>query len=158
MTVESGVLGTGMGLNRKDINEGSSQRGKVLVVEDDPAVNRILRVCLRSAGFDTSQAETGGDALRQLEATPFDAVLLDLGLPDGRGGDVLKKLQGDSLDDCPVWLVISALDEDEATRRYGPMGGAYVPKPFDPWEVIRTLQKLLAGRSGASLQESPWSS
>ncbi len=131
-----------MGLDREDIDEVGAKRGKVLVVEDDPAVTRILRVCLRTVGFDTTPADTGGEALRQLEAAPFDAVLLDLGLPDGRGGDVLHRLQTAS-DDCPVWVVISALDEDEAARRYGPIGGVYVPKPFDPWELIRTLQGLL---------------
>ncbi|MGA2285445.1 MAG: response regulator [Dehalococcoidia bacterium] len=142
-----------MGLDRKDTNENGAQGGKVLVVEDDPAVNRILRVCLRSAGFDATQAETGGDALRQLEAMLFDAVLLDLGLPDGRGGDVLKRLQDAPWPRSPVWVVISALDEDEAARRYGPIRGVYIPKPFDPWEVIRTLQRLLASRDGASFGE-----
>lgn len=144
-----------MGLQREDSSgSNSSQRGKVLVVEDDPAVSRILRVCLRSAGFDASQAETGGDALRQLEAMPFDAVLLDLGLPDGRGGNVLNKLRSDSTDNCPVWLVISALDEDEAVRRYGPIRGTYIPKPFDPWEVIRMLRGRLATCDGASEESS----
>jgi two-component system catabolic regulation response regulator CreB len=125
-------------------------RGKVLVVEDDPAVTRILKVCLQRAGFDTTQAETGGEALRQLESAPFDAVLLDLGLPDGRGGDVLRRLQTTSPSDCPAWIIMSALDEDEAARRYGPLKGVFVPKPFDPWELIRTLQGLLDRRVAPS--------
>ncbi len=129
--------------------EGANQ-GKVLIVEDDPAVTRILRVCLQNVGFETAHAETGGEALQKLDGTPFDAVLLDLGLPDGRGGDVLKKLQAEPTDGCPAWVIISALDEDEAARRYGPLKGVYVPKPFDPWELIRTLQGLIARRHAAA--------
>ena len=124
-------------------------RCKVLVVEDDPAVTRIIRVCLQTAGFDTTQAETGREALQKMDEAPFDAVLLDLGLPDGLGGSVLRRLQDVSPDGYPAWLVVSALDEDEAVRRYGPLKGTFVPKPFDPWELIRTLQGLLAQRRAA---------
>ncbi len=126
-----------------------ASRGKVLIVEDDPAVSRILKVCLQSVGFATTQADTGGEALRQLESEPLDAVLLDLGLPDGRGGEVLRRLQTTSPSDCPAWIIVSALDEDEAARRYGPLKGVFVPKPFDPWDLIRTLQGLLDRRRAA---------
>ncbi len=88
-------------------------RHSVLIVEDDPAVARILRVCLRRAGFDTSEAETGRQALKVLEERRPDAVLLDLGLPDGLGGAVLKRLH-ESPDGYPTWLIVSALDKDEA--------------------------------------------
>jgi DNA-binding response OmpR family regulator len=122
----------------------ASVRRSVLIVEDDPAVARVLRVCLRRAGFETSEVETGGEALENMDAGTPDAVLLDLGLPDGLGGAVLKKLQQVSPDGYPVWLIVSALDEDEAIRRYGPLNGTFIPKPFDPWELVKTLENLLS--------------
>jgi DNA-binding response OmpR family regulator len=121
--------------------ETADARRSVLIVEDDPAVARILRVCLRRAGFETVQADTGGEALKQMDEAQPDAVLLDLGLPDGRGGAVLHRLQESGGD--PAWLIVSALDEDEAVRRYGPLKGSFIPKPFDPWDLIRHLETLL---------------
>jgi len=78
------------------------------------------------------------------EAQP-DAVLLDLGLPDGLGGAVLRRLH-QSQDGYPAWLIVSALDEDEAKRRYGPLKGTFIPKPFDPWELVKKLEDLLSRR------------
>jgi DNA-binding response OmpR family regulator len=121
-------------------------RRSVLIVEDDPAVARILRVCLRRAGFETIEVETGGEALKKMDEGPPDAVLLDLGLPDGLGGAMLHRLH-EARDGYPAWLIVSALDEDEAVRRYGPLKGVFVPKPFDPWELVKKLEELLNRRS-----------
>ncbi|MCJ7491603.1 MAG: response regulator [Dehalococcoidia bacterium] len=114
---------------------------KVLVIEDDDAIVRVLRLSLRSNGFETARAESGREALTAMDEGDFDAVILDLCLPDGRGGDVLQRLQ--AAGHCPVWVVMSALDEDEAVRRYGPLQGPFLPKPFDPWDLIRLLDRLL---------------
>jgi len=126
--------------------ERSGATGRsVLIVEDDPAVARILRVCLRRAGFDTTEVESGGDALKKMSEGRPDAVLLDLGLPDGLGGAVLKRLH-ESPDGYPAWLIVSALDKDEAIRRFGPLKGTFIPKPFDPWELVKELEDLLNNR------------
>jgi len=121
-------------------------RRSVLIVEDDPAIARILRVCLRRAGFETTVVESGGEALKEMDQARPDAVLLDLGLPDGLGGSVLRRLH-EAGDGYPAWLVISALDEDEASRQYGPLKGAFVPKPFDPWDLVTKLEELLTRRA-----------
>jgi len=120
-------------------------RRSVLIVEDDPAVARILRLCLRRAGFETTEVETGGEALRKMDEGRPDAVLLDLGLPDGLGGAMLHRLH-EARDGYPAWLIVSALDEDEAIRRYGPLKGIFIPKPFDPWELVQKLNDLLSRR------------
>ena len=126
-------------------------RRSVLIVEDDPAIARILRVCLRRAGFETTEVESGGEALRVMDEARPDAVLLDLGLPDGLGESVLRRLH-QARDGYPAWLVISALDEDEAVRRYGPLKGAFIPKPFDPWDLARKLEELLSRRDAYGLE------
>ena len=127
------------------VERNDSAPRTVLIVEDDPAVARVLRVCLRRAGFETTEVDTGGEALKEMKMRPFDAVLLDLGLPDGLGGAVLRRLH-EARDGYPAWLIVSALDEDEAVRRYGPLKGIFIPKPFDPWELVQKLNDLLSRR------------
>ncbi len=124
---------------------------RVLVIEDDEAIVRMLRMSLRSSGFDTARAGSGQEALAAMDEGEFDAVILDLCLPDGRGGDVLQRLQ--AAGHCPAWVVMSALDEDEAVRRYGPLRGPFLPKPFDPWDLIRLLDHLLGNGSAGREQQ-----
>jgi two-component system response regulator TctD len=80
-----------------------------------------------------------------LEAGPVDAVVLDLGLPDGQGSDVLDWLRRRRGNEGggPAWVVMSALDRREAARQYGPVDGHFLAKPFDPWELARILNELL---------------
>ena len=123
-----------------------SEQPRVLVVEDDDAVGRVLRLSLRRGGFDTAEAESGGEALRIMKRSTFEAVVLDLCLPDGLGSAVLRELQRHR-GGHPVWVVMSALDEDEATRRFGPLQGPFLAKPFDPHELVDTLTGLLSDAS-----------
>lgn len=118
-----------------------TKRRRVLLIEDDSAVNKVLGLSLRCGGFEATQAESGGEALQKLDADRFDAVVLDLCLPDGLGGDVLHRLQAK---DSPVWVAMSALDEYEADKRFGPLKGAFIAKPFNPWDLIGLLDRLLA--------------
>jgi DNA-binding response OmpR family regulator len=121
---------------------------KVLVVEDEPAVAKMLRVSLRVAGFDVTEAVAGGQALQILEEEPTDAVILDLELPDRRRTAVLDRLRQADDSGFPAWVVISALDREEAAWRYGHLGGHFLAKPFDPWDLVRMLKTLLSERNG----------
>jgi len=125
-------------------------RPRILVIEDDESVMRMLRVSFRSAGFDTTEVTTGAEALRILKQQPPDAAVLDLQLPDGQGGAVLDRLRqlNERTKSSPVWIVISALDREEATRRYGPLGSRFLAKPFDPWDLVAMLKNLLLAKSG----------
>jgi DNA-binding response OmpR family regulator len=124
-----------------------SEQPRVLVVEDDDAVAKVLRLSLRHGGFDTAEAESGGEALRAMERSTFEAVVLDLCLPDGLAGAVLQQLQSVLPGGHPVWVVMSALDEDEATRRFGPLQGPFLAKPFNPCDLVDTLTGLLSDAS-----------
>ena len=120
---------------------GASPR-RVLLVEDDTGVLRMLRVMLRSAGFETREVRTGEEALVELagDSGP-DVVVLDLGLPDDKARDVLSKLLGGD-DGMPNVITISALDEDEARRIYGDIGPRFLAKPFDPWDLVREIEAV----------------
>lgn len=127
--------------------QGSSpQAWTVLLIEDDQAFRRVLQRTFTEAGFQISEAATGKDALEALTKSPPDSVVLDLGLPDGLSRSVLEHLRGLERDgkDPPVWIVTSALDMEEAVRRYGPFGSHYLAKPFDPWNLVDTLTASLS--------------
>jgi DNA-binding response OmpR family regulator len=126
----------------------SDCRPTVLVIEDDKGVVSMLRFCLREAGFDDSAVSTGCQALCILQQQPPDAAVLDLQLPNGQGGAVLDWLRhsDERTANSPVWIVMSALDPVEATKRYGPLGSRFLAKPFDPWELVAMLKNLLLAR------------
>jgi DNA-binding response OmpR family regulator len=115
---------------------------RVLVIEDDHSVARTLHLCLSAVGFNVTAVRTGEEALHVAQTEPIDAVVLDLALPDRRGGAVLAWLRRLDRRGGPPWVVISALDREEADRRYGPLG-SFLAMPFDPWDLVRKLDELL---------------
>jgi len=119
---------------------------RILVVEDDAGVTRMLHISLTAAGFDSIEAGCGREALEVLEREAVDAVILDLILPDGLGGVVLDWLRRPPPHCAPAWVVISALAPREVAARHGELGENFFPKPFDPWDLIRRLNKLLQTR------------
>ncbi|MBM3934595.1 MAG: response regulator [SAR202 cluster bacterium] len=122
----------------------------VLVVEGDKNLARLVSRILREAGFSVQQAETGADALVAIDGGAVDAVVLDLGLPDGMGGAVLSRLRElrAAVDGSykPVWVSTSARDIGEIRRLYGNPGPLFIPKPFDPWNLAGLLRKTIAER------------
>ena len=112
----------------------------VLVVEGDQATLMMLRFCLHSAGFLVTEAATGEEALRVLDSQATDAVVVDLGLPRDGGRAVLDRIR--AADPQPVWVATSVLDPEEVARLYGRMNGHLLPKPFDPWKLVRALEQL----------------
>lgn len=124
---------------------------RILVVEDDPVLSNGLKVGLAMTGATVDQVETCADALAALATTSFDAVVLDLMLPDGSGLDVLKTMRCGK-DTTPV-LLLTALDET-TDRIAGLDSGAddYMGKPFDLDELaarIRAIARRGAGRAQA---------
>jgi DNA-binding response OmpR family regulator len=113
----------------------------VLVVEDDRAVSRMLNIALREAGLVVTTVSMGQQALDTLDREVKDAVVLDLGLPDEKGASVLQWLRAHK--GLPVWVVISALNKEDAQEKYGPLGRNFLPKPFDPWELVALIRQLL---------------
>lgn len=119
---------------------------RVVVIEDDDGVAKMLDVSLTAAGFEVRRAATGAEGLRLLQEESAHAVVLDLVLPDGLGGTVLQCLRQVDPNGLPVWIVMSALDGRQAGARFGLLGGHFFAKPFDPWELVSTLEQLLSDR------------
>lgn len=124
----------------------------VLVVEDDRDIRDLLRRYLERAGFAVLTTGSGAEALRLLAVSDVDLVVLDLGLPDIDGTDVLLAARGSHLQ-VPV-IVLSARSA-VGDRIQGLKLGAddYVTKPFSPAEVVLRVQAVLAragGRDGSN--------
>lgn len=127
---------------------------RILIVEDDAVLRDGLKVGLGLAGFNADAVEGCEDADAVLHSHEFDAVVLDLMLPDGSGLDILRALRARG-DATPV-LLLTARDR-VAERIAGLDAGAddYLGKPFDLDEVaarLRALVRRAAGRPGALLE------
>jgi len=118
---------------------------RILVVDDEPQMLRVLRPALAAAGYEALFASTGREALRAIAASAPDAVLLDLGLPDMDGKEVLA--QARSFSRTPI-IILSARDR-EAEKIAALDAGAddYVEKPFSIGELLARLRAAL--RHGA---------
>lgn len=118
---------------------------RVLVVDDEPQIQRFLRPSLAAAGYDVITAATGAEALRDVAAMAPDAVLLDLGLPDMDGKEVIGRLREWS--EVPV-IVLSARDrEAEKIAALDVGANDYVSKPFGIGELLARLRAVLRQRS-----------
>src|SRR5579862_4665801 len=119
---------------------------RILVIDDDPAVNSSLERALRLEGYEVVTAADGTSGLSALALSPPDAVILDLGLPDIDGLEVCKRMRA-AKDDTPV-LILTARDAVN-DRVQGLDAGAddYLVKPFALAELLARLRALLRRRS-----------
>lgn len=114
---------------------------KVLVIDDDGAIRRLLRNTLERAGYAVIEAVNGRDALAQAVAHHPNAILLDLGLPDRDGLGLIPLLRAK---ENSVLLVVSARDAtDEKVTALDLGADDYVTKPFDTEELLARLRVAL---------------
>ena len=124
-----------------------SRRPRLLIVEDEPKVAAALGLGLVGEGFDVVIEDKGGDTLLRLARDSFDAILLDLTLPDRDGLDILREVRARGT--TPPVLVLTASDS-VAERLRGFECGAddYQVKPFAFDEVVARLRVLVRRRRG----------
>lgn len=115
---------------------------KILVVEDDVQITKILNLNLKLSGFETESSSSIQDAWSKLSQSHFDMILLDIGLPDGSGLDLCQKIR-ESGNDVPI-IFLSART-DEATVVKGIKNGAddYLRKPFGLEELKVRVNKFV---------------
>ena len=122
-------------------NEQDAPHPLVLLVEDDPAIRNLLAAALEASGYRFIGAATGADAVREAALRGPDLLMLDLGLPDADGVDIIKKIR--SWSSMPI-IVVSARSED-ADKVEALDAGAddYLTKPFSMDEVLARLRASL---------------
>jgi DNA-binding response OmpR family regulator len=123
---------------------------RILLIEDDPRLADLVKDYLANAGFSVSLAPTGRQGLSRHERETFDALILDLMLPDMDGLEVCRKIRASA--QTPI-LMLTARG-DAMDRVVGLEMGAddYLPKPFEPRELLARLRAIL--RRGKSADRS----
>jgi DNA-binding response OmpR family regulator len=115
---------------------------RVLVVDDEPAILRFLRPSLATQGYVVSEAKDGRSALDAIRAKAADVVVLDLGLPDMDGIEIIRQLRGAG-ETLPI-IVLSSRETEGAKVAALDLGADdYVTKPFSPRELLARVRAAL---------------
>lgn len=118
---------------------------RILVIDDEPQIRRFLDISLRAQGYRTLLASTGEEGQRLLAEEGADLVILDLGLPDQDGRDVLKAIR--------VWSAVTVIvltvraDEHQKVALLDTGANDYVTKPFGIEELMARIRAFLRNRS-----------
>jgi two-component system OmpR family response regulator len=113
---------------------------RILLVDDDPAILRLLEVNFRLEGFETTTASRGEDAIAAASTWRPDAIVLDLMLPGLDGAEVYRRLQDDDeLAAVPVVFLSARSAEDDVLSLRG-TDATFVTKPFDPAALVETVR------------------
>lgn len=124
---------------------------RILVVDDEPQIHRFLKPSLVVSGFEVETAMSGAEALKKAAATRPDAIVLDLGLPDMDGKQVIEVVRRTS--DIPI-VVLSARDmEAEKVAALDLGADDYVNKPFAIGEFLARLRSVLRRSSDPGAKE-----
>ena len=124
-----------------------SRGGRILVVDDEPHIRRVLDAMLGKEGFDVVLASEGAEGLRAIASGKIDLVILDLIMPGATGLEVLAKIRTDPQNaDTPV-IILTAKGQD-ADREAAFAGGAddFLTKPFSPKKLVARIREILGAR------------
>jgi two-component system KDP operon response regulator KdpE len=125
---------------------------RILIIDDEPQIRRFLGISLRTQGYNVIEADSGNTGLASLAARGADLVILDLGLPDMDGQDVLRELRQWS--SVPVMVLSVRADEVEKVGALDAGANDYVTKPFGVEELLARLRVLLRTRGESKVSAS----
>ena len=114
---------------------------RILLVEDDPALLTILQAAMSYGGFKAEAARSGAEAIEAFGNRRFDAVLVDLGLPDLDGTDLLHRLR--EISDVPILVVSGRDSERDKIDALDRGADDFIPKPFLPGELLARIRSAL---------------
>jgi two-component system KDP operon response regulator KdpE len=115
---------------------------KILVVDDEPAIRKLLRVGLTSEGYAVEEAINGKEAISRVASGHPDLILLDLGLPDMSGHELLEKWRSEALE-LPIVILSSRTDEIGIVKALETGADDYVTKPFGMKELAARIRVAL---------------
>jgi DNA-binding response OmpR family regulator len=131
-------IGDAFGSSRTgDVRDGTTS---VLAIEDDPDIRQLLRALLDREGYTVTEAASGRDGLRAFHQARPDLVILDLGLPDLDGWQVLERIR--DMSDAPVLVLTARSAERDKVRGLNAGADDYLTKPFSRVELLARLQAI----------------
>ncbi len=119
---------------------------RVLVIEDDLGIRQALVSRLAESGFDVAGVSSGLEGIEQVAMESYDVIVLDLGLPDVDGADVLRMIRG--LGDVPVIVATARDDEREIVNLLTAGADDYVTKPFSASQIEARITAVLRRAAG----------
>lgn len=123
----------------------SNAKARVLVVDDDPALQKLVRTLLHRGNMETIEALDAAAAAQELRKRPLpDIVVLDMMLPDVSGLEFLRQMRAKSaFDDLPVVILSALADPDQIRAGLNAGADRYLTKPYLANNLITTLQELI---------------
>ncbi|MGE5485751.1 MAG: response regulator transcription factor [Ignavibacteriales bacterium] len=123
-------------------------REKILVIEDEPKIVRLLRANLESVGYRVAHALAAGEGLRAVEMESPDLIVLDVMLPDGDGYSLCRRIR--EFSDVPVIMLTAKAGEHEKIRGFQSGADDYVTKPFSSAELVERVKAVLKRAGGGA--------
>jgi CheY-like chemotaxis protein len=117
---------------------------RVLVADDDPDIRQLLSDRLHASGYFVETAIDGAHALKILRGETFDGLILDIGMPDMDGLEVLQQIRERDAR-MPVIMVTASGSKERAVQAVGIGAQAYILKPFDPTELEHVIEHWIRG-------------
>ncbi len=114
---------------------------KILIIEDEPQIRQFLRISLEAQTYDVSLAVSAKEAIAFSESQHCDLIILDLGLPDRDGQDVIRILRKQT--QAPIIVLSVRASEDEKVRALDSGANDYVTKPFGISELMARVRALI---------------
>ncbi|MDR3591741.1 MAG: response regulator transcription factor [Negativicutes bacterium] len=124
---------------------------RILVIDDEPQICRLLRVSLGAHGYDTSEAVNGLDGINRVAIFKPDLIILDLGLPDIDGKEVIRRLR--EWCQTPIIILTARGQEEEKVEALDAGADDYITKPFGVSELMARIRVLL--RRTAHSEDEP---
>ncbi len=125
----------------------------ILIVEDDPQIRRFLRATLTAEGYLYHEALTAEEGVRQVKARRPDLILLDLGLPDHDGLDVIRDVRAEG--QTPIVVLSARGQENDKIAALDLGADDYVAKPFGVGELLARIRAALRRATAAAMPEGP---
>lgn len=128
---------------------------KIFLIEDDMAIGRALLSVLQDEGHVVVWVRMAADVHQRIASEPFDAILLDLGLPDGDGIVLLRQLRSEGIT-LPVMIITSRDSLEDRLQGFNVGADDYLIKPFEIPELLVRLRAIVRRTSGGETVEPLW--
>lgn len=119
---------------------------RIMVVEDDSHINRVICLWLQRNGHEIISAEDGSKALEAIRDVRPDLLVTDVNLPSMDGMELLQTVRAEALMDSPAIVLTSRCDQAEIEARAASLGAVVHPKPFSPMHLMEAIESALNNR------------
>jgi len=125
-----------------DVSSTETENKRVLIIDDEPDMLRLMKVILLNAGFDAATAISGEDGLRRLSNINPDVILLDIMMPESDGFAIHDELR--SIADIPIIFVSAKSQVDQTVKMLEEGHAEFIGKPFHIDDLISQIKRVMA--------------